>query len=186
MSKESVAAQKATGDDGRFGELPRSENDLDLTPAVSGGALDALMTEDEQIHFGDAAINELHRIYRDESGGARLRASARCSIIRTKRLALLVADRFPDATGVEIEDAYQGDTECFVNAVVMADGSRVEADDLDGIDELNDEAFDIYDNNAGWKAVAEENGDAWVVNIAQAMKIGSHDVERGYVIASRD
>lgn len=171
-----------SGTNGQFTGHLQSEGDTAavLPPIVNGSRdVDDMFGTVERLFFSQAAIDQQHQLYQNsKSRSARVAASERCSLIRTRRLAMLVADRFPGATGVEIEDAYQGDSECFVNAVILADGTR--ADYVDELEELNDEACDIYDNNDGWKGVAEADGDAWVIDIAKAMQIYKNTLSKGY------
>ncbi len=184
MSSDSIDANGAihSGSNGQFTGHVQTEGDTaTILPVEPNGCrdVDKMFGTVERLFFGQAAIDVQHQIYQDsKSRSARVAASERCSLIRARRLAELVADRFPGATGVEIEDAYQGDSECFVNAVILADGTR--ADDVDELEELNDEACDIYDSNDGWKGVADANGDAWVIDIAKARQIDKNTLAKGY------
>ena len=172
-----------SGQTGQFTGHVKHESDPEQVlsgPVLDPEVDDMLSTADLHV-FGYAAVERQHHKYQNaKKRSARIEASERCSLIRTRRLAELTADRFPGAVGVEIEDAYQGETACYVNAVILADGTRLNNETAD-FEELDQEAFDIYDGNEGWKGAAEESGSAWIIDIAKARQIDENTLTRGYV-----
>lgn len=172
---------------GSFAPHHKAEADVvtaDLDNYVlSDGSVDEFLDPAEAHLFDDAAVRAHHRIYQSGkvASSERRLASERCSIIRTKRVAVLVSELYPDATGIRVEENY-GEGSCTVRGIDLADGTRLDVDDHRfAYDQIEDEVFDIYANNDGWKGVATEVNDVYTIDIAKAKQISRDDIERGFI-----